>query len=312
MSKKELLDIVLLNPYGLCNPKSFKKKYPSVYKDILTWDFPKEFTFSQKLYHYLYDDRELNLGHCKMCDNRCKYRGFIEGYLECCSHKCAGNNEEKKIRTKQTCLKKYSTEHPMKNKSIKEKWRNTCISECGETHYMKSEKSKNKQTETNIKRYGVENVMYISDVVEKGRQTLFNKTGYYNISQTPEWGKLKKSRVEYDNIQFDSNWEVIVYKYCKENNISFTYHPKVTFKYRFENKNHIYHPDFIINGKYYEIKGDQFFENRDPSKKMICPYDRNEEHDKKEEAKHQCMIVNNVIILTEKDIKNIENLIKYQ
>ena len=179
MSKKELLDIVLLNPYGLCNPKSFKKKYPSVYKDILTWDFPKEFTFSQKLYHYLYDDRELNLGHCKMCDNRCKYRGFIEGYLECCSHKCAGNNEEKKIRTKQTCLKKYSTEHPMKNKSIKEKWRNTCISECGETHYMKSEKSKNKQTETNIKRYGVENVMYISYVVEKGRQTLFDLTVRY-------------------------------------------------------------------------------------------------------------------------------------
>ena len=152
--------------------------------------------------------------------------------------------------------------------------------------------------------------MNISDVVEKGRQTLFDKTGYYNISQTPEWGKLKKSRIEYENIFFDSNWEVIIYKYCKENNIPFTYHPKVTFKYKVENKSHTYHPDFIINEKYYEIKGNHFFENRDPSKKMICPYDRNNEYDKIAEAKHQCMIKNNIIILTENDIKNIENIIQ--
>ena len=144
MSKKDLLDILLSNPKLLYSLKNTLVHYPDIYNDFLTWVFPKEFSFSQKLYHYLYDDQELKLGHCVVCGNRCKYRGFVEGYLECCSHKCAGNNEPKKIRAKQTCLKKYSVEHPMKNKSIREKWKNTCISECGETHYMKSEKSKNK------------------------------------------------------------------------------------------------------------------------------------------------------------------------
>ena len=310
MSKKELLDIILSNPKLLFNLKATFKKHQDLYQDFLTWSFPDNFTFSQKLYHYLYDDPELKLGCCIICGKRCKYRGFIVGYLECCSHKCAGNNEPKKIRTKKTCLKKYSVEHPMKNKSIQEKWRNTCISECGETHYMKSEKSKNKQIETNLQKYGVKNVMYLSDVVDKGRQTFFNKTGYYNITQTPEWGRLKNVKIEYDNISFDSNWEIIVYKYCKENNIPFTYHPKVIFEYMVDNKIHIYHPDFIINNTYYEIKGNQFFEDRNPSKRMICPYNRSEEKDKAAEAKHQCMIKNNVKILTEEDIKNIENILQ--
>lgn len=310
MSKKELLDIVLSNPKLLYNLKVTLNHYPKIYQDFLTWKFPDNFNFSQKLYHYLYDDPELKLGHCVVCGKRCKYRGFIDGYLECCSHKCAGNYEPKKIRTKETCLKKYSTEHPMKNKAIQEKWKNTCIEECGQTHYMKSDKSKQKQVKTNLKKYGVKNVMFIDKVKEKGRQTFFNKTGYYNISQTPEWKCKKNSRTEYDNIIFDSNWEVIVYKFCKENNIPFVYHPKKTFKYICNNKIHFYHPDFIINNIFYEIKGDHFFENHDPSKKMICPFDNSKEMNDREEAKHQCMIKNNVIILTEKDIKNLPNILK--
>lgn len=43
---------------------------------------------------------------------------------------------------------------------------------------------------------------------------------------------------------------------------------------------------------------------------MICPYNRGEEKDKVAETKHQCMIKNNVKILTEEDIKNIENILQ--
>ena len=28
----------------------------------------------------------------------------------------------------------------------------------------------------------------------------------------------------------------------------------------------------MINGKLYEVKGDHFFKDKDPSKEMICPY----------------------------------------
>jgi hypothetical protein len=59
----------------------------------------------------------------------------------------------------------------------------------------------------------------------------------------------------------------------------------------------LYYPDFIVNGKYVEIKGLQFFENKDPNGKLINPYDRSE--DGKYEAKQQCMKNNNVEVITE-------------
>lgn len=72
-----------------------------------------------------------------------------------------------------------------------------------------------------------------------------------------------------------------------------------------KNTIHKYHPDFLINDKLYEVKGDQFFEGN----KMICPYDRNNYKDELAEAKHQCMIKNNIIILKGDDIKNIRERI---
>ena len=113
----------------------------------------------------------------------------------------------------------------------------------------------------------------------------------------------RRKKTKYDNLMFDSNWEVIVYKYCKENNIPCEYQPNITFEYLYNNEIHQYHPDFLINGKLYEVKGNQFFYNN----KMINPYDRSQ--DELYEAKHQCMIKNDIIILNGDDIKKIKERI---
>lgn len=74
-----------------------------------------------------------------------------------------------------------------------------------------------------------------------------------------------------------------------------------------------YHPDFLINGKIYEVKGDQFFRiNESGDEEMFCPY-RNPNLDDEQynwicgkfEAKHQCMLKNNVIILRDTHISNL-------
>ena len=54
----------------------------------------------------------------------------------------------------------------------------------------------------------------------------------------------------------------------------------------------------ILHEKYFEIKGDQFFKNTGT---MQCPY--NHKLDSLFEAKHKCMIQNNVQILKYDDIK---------
>jgi hypothetical protein len=46
---------------------------------------------------------------------------------------------------------------------------------------------------------------------------------------------------------------------------------------------------------YIEIKGLQFFENKDPAGRMINPYDRS--MDEIYEAKHRCMIENGIKLM---------------
>lgn len=58
-----------------------------------------------------------------------------------------------------------------------------------------------------------------------------------------------------------------------------------------------YYPDFKVDNKIVEIKGLQFFENKNPNGKFINPYDRNQ--DAKYEAKYKCMLENNVEIITD-------------
>ena len=157
---------------------------------------------------------------------------------------------------------------------------------------------KKKSKRTNLEKYGVEYYSQTDECKEKMRQTCLERYGVESFSQTNEFAKYHRKQIEYDSLTFDSSWEVTVYQYCKENNISCEYQPNITFEYEYGGKEHYYHPDFLINGKLYEVKGNHFFDGD----KMINPYDRTQ--DGLYEAKHQCMIKNNIIILKENDIKN--------
>ena len=68
---------------------------------------------------------------------------------------------------------------------------------------------------------------------------------------------------------FDSQWELDVYTYCKDNGIEVEYTPRIKFKYESNGRRYTYHPDFRITGKLYEVKGDHFFTD---DGKMFCPY----------------------------------------
>ena len=131
-----------------------------------------------------------------------------------------------------------------------------------------------------------------------------NKFGYTSYAHTPEFIKTHRKRIEYGGVYFDSSWEIYVYKYCLNNDISFEYQPCITFDYEYDGVIRKYYPDFLINGKLYEVKGNHFFKDG----KMINPYNRSE--DELYEAKHQCMIDNNVVILTKYEINHLDEFIK--
>ena len=88
----------------------------------------------------------------------------------------------------------------------------------------------------------------------------------------------------------------------------------ISIPYEFNGTHHTYHPDFIVSDRIYEVKGDNFFRINESTGKeeMFCPYRDEDWSDEKYnwmcglyEAKHQCMIANNVEILRATNIGNL-------
>ena len=104
------------------------------------------------------------------------------------------------------------------------------------------------------------------------------------------------AKYSYDNMEFDSKHELCFYIWLKENSLKFEYKPSCSFSYVYNNAMHYYHPDFIVEGCITEIKGDYFF-NDDGT--MCNPYDHSQ--DGLYEAKHQCMLANNVKIILQSE-----------
>ena len=371
LNKLELLDIILSNIKSFTIEKNLRKHFPEHYQKIQEISFPKDFKFSQKLYHYIHDDYELKLGVCPICGKRCPYRNINLGYRKHCSQKCAANdnitkkkkedslfehfgvtctfkskeikqkiedtnikrygcknvfqNEEIQKRQQETCIKRYGYKNVFQNEKIKEKSKQTCLERYGVENSMQSEEIKEKSKQTCLERYGVENAMKSDDIWKKRiknciekygvehpsklnevslkrQETCLEKYGVPYYSQTNEFSQKRVKKYEFDGLFFDSKWEIKLFKYCKDHNISCVYQPQITFEYIFEEKIHYYHPDFLINGQLYEVKGEHFF-NGD---KMINPY--GSEKNGLSEAKHQCMLKNGVIILRKEQIFNLDKI----
>ena len=124
-------------------------------------------------------------------------------------------------------------------------------------------------------------------------------------AQFPEIRKKQQVRCQYDGKNFDSIYEIAYFIWLTDNNIPFIYEPNVRFKYCYDGKSHWYMPDFLVADQYVEIKGDHFF-NEDGT--MCNPYDNSQ--DGLYEAKHRCMIENDVKIMKISEMKDIVKYVK--
>lgn len=99
------------------------------------------------------------------------------------------------------------------------------------------------------------------------------------------------NKYELDGFKFDSKPELAFYIWLRDNCIDFICKPSISFEYEHEGKTHRYFPDFIVEGQVVEVKGDHFFKDDGT---MCNPFDHSQ--DALCEAKHQCMLKNNVHI----------------
>ena len=245
-----------------------------------------------------------------------------------------------RVKSKNTCNEKFGGNAPSCSKEIVRKMKETKLERYGDSGFNNHKKS----VETCIELYGVENVSQIDGIQDIVKQTNIDKYGHEHYNQSFEYKErypeIRKNcckkwilywnddgnrlivrssdnidELNWDHkLQFDSSWEVTIFELCKiDNDVEIEYQPKVYFEYQVDGKTFTYHPDFLINGKLFEVKGDQFFRINESTGKeeMFLPWKgklSDEEYEfkcRKEEAKHQCILKNGVKLLRYSQVKNL-------
>lgn len=205
-----------------------------------------------------------------------------------------------KEKYEQTCLEKYGSISPLGNDEIREKIQQTSLKKYGKKTPLENKIILQKTFQTIKEKYGVDNIFMIEKFrnPEKRKETISN----FPKEKLLDIRKKQSKKYYYDNLYFNSSWELAFWIYSKDNNKKIKYEP-THFEYYYDNKKHYYYPDFQVDDELIEIKGDHFFENG----KMICPFDRT--LDGLYETKHQCMIKNHIKILKNDDLLDIFNYI---
>jgi hypothetical protein len=164
------------------------------------------------------------------------------------------------------------------------KYKETCKSKYGTPYYSQTDKFKNGMVnsfkKTMLLKYGVDHFMKVPEL--KNRIIQAGRGSYY-----------------YKDLYFKSSWELAFYIFHLDNGDNIIHSKFIKpFKYIYNSVEHSYFPDFILNGDYIEIKGWQFLDNNG---NLINPYNHN--LDGLSRAKQECMIANNVKLLTQDDIQ---------
>lgn len=230
---------------------------------------------------------------------------------------CTENVKIANEKRERTCMEKYGTRHASQNEEIKMKGINTwkerygCVGYfqrgCDQDEIQKlthSDLAYERKKIKNREKLGVDWPAQSPIVQDKMQTTYFERTGYRNAMQNPEDRyKCKSGKYEYKGINFDSSWELAFYIWLEDNDKQFIYHPKITVNYTDDyGIERRYYPDFIVEGTFYEIKGDQFFD------KEGNPYDfyTGETWNNK----YQILKENNVVILKMDEIKKYLKYVK--
>lgn len=154
--------------------------------------------------------------------------------------------QDQRMKTlKKNNMEQYGVEYTFQREDCKEHRKQTMLDRYGVEHPLQSEEFLEKSKQTTIERFGADNVMRNEKIKERVVQKLKDKT-------CEEWSEIaskRRKRIQYDGTYFDSQWEVKVWKFCKEHGISIERGPVVELK-----NGQKFEIDFLINGKPCEVK----------------------------------------------------------
>ena len=129
-----------------------------------------------------------------------------------------------------------------------------------------------------------------------------DRYGVRSYAQTPEFHKNARKRYMYKGEKFDSSWELYYYVYMIEHGHNIVRNTQLFYQYEYMGNPYRYFPDFIVDGKVVEIKGD-YLVDADNHLKKVHAIDNPD----KLKAKDDCMVKNNVKLILKDEILPIIN-----
>lgn len=208
---------------------------------------------------------------------------------------------------KNTNIKKYGVDNPSKTQEIIDKIKFVKLNQNPDAYKIEQEK----REQTCLERYGNKIPLKTKKVKQKMIATNNKRYGHNSPMQNEEVRKKAIGKYLYDDKVFDSFPETAYYIWLSDNNKEFEYHPNCDFYYIYDGCQHQYIPDFRVEDKYIEIKGNQFFEKVNDEfdySYMVCQYDRS--LDEKYNVKYQYGLSIGVKFLYKKDYKVYEKYVE--
>jgi len=127
-------------------------------------------------------------------------------------------NKEIREKMKQTCLEKYGVDNPGKNKKVQEKMKQTCMEKYGVDHPWQSKEVQEKMKHTCLKKYGVDNPLKNKEVQEKKKQTCLENLGVeYPAQSRKAQEKMKQTCMKKYGVDYPSQSKEVKEKVIQTN-----------------------------------------------------------------------------------------------
>ena len=269
------------------------------------------------------------------CENPMQFNEFVEKHKQTCLNHfgCENPSQADEIKKKklETCFEHYGAQYFLQTEEGKKKLKEAMLEKCGCEFPLQTDFFKTKRKETCLEKYGVEFFSQSGQfreilkekfgeaigwanpqIYEKFKSTMLSRYGCEHPSQSSLIASHKRHKIPYDGLSFDSEPEVRVYKFCKENSIPVKYQPR-SFAYTDSlGKDHVYFPDFEISGKLYELKGEHLWKDGHiwfPYRNLL---DEKElaAIDARDLAKTECMKANNVRVVFSNELSRFLEKVK--
>ena len=287
-------------------------------------DFPKCIVCGK-----LIDDpkkfKGIKQGYSPFCSNTCAKKCSCAEGKKTRLKKNNGKyfSNESLQKAKSSFMEDYGVDNNMKSDKGKKEYRDAVEMKYGKgiTNVWQTDIAKKQIKKTKLNKHGDENwnnplksaqtfkskpKQFKDDVALRRKKTCIKHFGVEFPSQSPMiMRKILSNRrnrcYTIDGHSFDSFPEFCFYVCCRDFGIEVQCHPldKAIEYFDAKGKKHIYYPDFYLPkaNQVVEVKGDHFFESKDPSKSMVDLFNE-DDGSRKAESKQKAMADNNVLVIT--------------